>query len=407
MRVAKHIRVLDGARRGAVYDLAAGRCWPASAAEMAILRALAVGRNPLTDTGTLIRMRQRNWIEPGAPIRQDLDITIPPADPQPAKFAQVWLEVTNSCNLKCRHCYAHSGPAADRSNELSREEWRTLVDQVIDHGVRTLTFIGGEPTIRIDLVDALAAHVRARSPEIRLTMTSNLAIARVTETTLDVVQRHGIEFHTTIYGMEPAAHDRMTLQKGSWVVTMDAIDRCLARGIPIHVTLFLDKPGANAIETHEAWLRQQGISRFSIRTPIRAGRAESQEWAVRRKINTLPGIFEFSEHFWQTAKSGHNCYQDHLTVQPDGSSAPCIMTRDVTYGNIAKDGLDSVLASETFRHFAALSKDKITGCRDCEFRYACFDCRPAAMAGGKELHRKPDCGYDPGSELGAQLEQSV
>jgi radical SAM protein with 4Fe4S-binding SPASM domain len=403
MRVCSHIKVLDGARRGAVYDLRAKQCWPASEVELAGLRRLAAGQNPPLDTRTLVLMRQRNWIEAGAPVRHDLTLTVPRRDSQPQRLAQVWLEVTNSCNLKCRHCYAHSGPESDRSAELSLEEWRRVVDDAIDYGVEVLTFIGGEPTIRIDLVDDLAAHARSRSPDIVLTMYSNLAIGKVTERTLDVVERHGIQFHTTIYGMDAATHDGMTLRPGSWAVTMDAIERCLARGIGIRVALFVDMTATESVEAHKAWLRQRGISDYSIRPPIRTGRGESQEWESRCNTNKLPGVFDYSEHQWEVGRSGHNCYHDHMTIMPDGNSAPCIMTRDATYGNVARDGIASVLASDTYRQFASLSKDAITGCKDCEFRYACFDCRPAAMSASGDLLRKPDCGYDPRLDLGAPL----
>ena len=46
---------------------------------------------------------------------------------------------------------------------------------------------------------------------------------------------------------------------------------------------------------------------------------------------------------------------------------------------------------ENIRH---LSKDHIEGCKDCEYRYACYDCRPDSN--GADKYAKPwNCSYDP------------
>ena len=60
-----------------------------------------------------------------------------------------------------------------------------------------------------------------------------------------------------------------------------------------------------------------------------------------------------------------------------------------------------MLSSQEFTEMSRLSKDRIPGCKDCEFRYACFDCRPDAMEGSSDYLSKPKCGYDPRVELGA------
>ena len=33
------------------------------------------------------------------------------------------------------------------------------------------------------------------------------------------------------------------------------------------------------------------------------------------------------------------------------------------------------LSEKPYADLAKMSKDRIEGCRDCEFRYACYDCR--------------------------------
>ena len=53
------------------------------------------------------------------------------------------------------------------------------------------------------------------------------------------------------------------------------------------------------------------------------------------------------------------------------------------------------LGGTGFKEKWGISKDHISVCRDCEFRYACSDCR-AYLENPEDAFSKPlKCGYDP------------
>ena len=64
---------------------------------------------------------------------------------------------TSRCNLFCRHCYRESGPGTDTSGELSTREGRDLIAAVARAGFRLLILSGGEPLLREDILDLVAA----------------------------------------------------------------------------------------------------------------------------------------------------------------------------------------------------------------------------------------------------------
>ena len=70
-------------------------------------------------------------------------------------------------------------------------------------------------------------------------------------------------------------------------------------------------------------------------------------------------------------------------------------------GNLlASKELAPILRSSALRRIWSATKDQVMVCRDCEYRYVCFDCRPLseASAGGKAdyLHAPyPRCTYNP------------
>ena len=70
----------------------------------------------------------------------------------------VW-NVTQRCNLRCRHCYAAGTP--DAARELTTAECLRAIDGFADFGCPVVLFSGGEPFMRPDLLE-LAAHARGR-----------------------------------------------------------------------------------------------------------------------------------------------------------------------------------------------------------------------------------------------------
>ena len=81
-------------------------------------------------------------------------------DVSPERFhlsapAIAFLEVTNLCNLACKHCYAHSSPQAKRPNELSLAEIKALLDEWDESGVLQVFLTGGEVFTHPDAVEII------------------------------------------------------------------------------------------------------------------------------------------------------------------------------------------------------------------------------------------------------------
>lgn len=59
-----------------------------------------------------------------------------------------------NCNQKCLHCYAGEQDLAI-VKELTTEGWKDIIDKCRDACIPQLTFTGGEPTLRSDLVELI------------------------------------------------------------------------------------------------------------------------------------------------------------------------------------------------------------------------------------------------------------
>lgn len=101
---------------------------------------IARGKKPRFDIGYLdLKHYAKNM---SAPHRMDLMIS-------PMMKNNHW-----HCNNKCLHCYA-SGEEFANFEEISTADWKTIIDKLRLAKVPQITFTGGEPTLRDDLVELI------------------------------------------------------------------------------------------------------------------------------------------------------------------------------------------------------------------------------------------------------------
>ena len=62
----------------------------------------------------------------------------------------VW-NMTQRCNLKCVHCYAHA-IEVDGSDDISTDQAKTMIDDLAAYGAPVMLFSGGEPLVRRGVV---------------------------------------------------------------------------------------------------------------------------------------------------------------------------------------------------------------------------------------------------------------
>jgi radical SAM protein with 4Fe4S-binding SPASM domain len=79
----------------------------------------------------------------------------------------------------------------------------------------------------------------------------------------------------------------------------------------------------------------------------------------------------------------------------DGSIKNC-PSASVVYGNIYKDSvLEIVQAGAGFQNVWKIAKSGIAGCKVCEHRYICTDCRVFTENPADNYSKPAKCKYDP------------
>lgn len=155
---------------------------------MESLIAIAQGQEPPVEVGTLSLGDYAPYMS--APHRMDLMVSAMTQD-------GAW-----HCNQKCLHCYAAGQPMGE-SRELTTAQWKEALERLRHANIPQVTFTGGEPTLRADLVELVEAaqwFVTRLNTNGRL-LTPELC-RRLYEASLDSVQ-------VTLYSADAAVHNTL------------------------------------------------------------------------------------------------------------------------------------------------------------------------------------------------------
>jgi AdoMet-dependent heme synthase len=160
----------------------------------------------------------------------------------------VLFEVTHRCNLGCEHCYLTEGPVGrpkPRSDELSLDEIRTILDDLADAGTLFLTLSGGEVFMRRDFL-SIVGTARERGFSVTVFTTGTLLTPEVAS---ELAELHPLSVEVSIYSARPAVHDRVTRIPGSHARSLRALRLLRERGVVILIKSPL--MSVNSDELHE------------------------------------------------------------------------------------------------------------------------------------------------------------
>jgi radical SAM protein with 4Fe4S-binding SPASM domain len=148
-----------------------------------------------------------------------------------------YLLVTGRCNLACDGCYATLELAGrhTKQGELTLEQYSRLVRQLWEIGVRVFDISGGEPMLRLDLVEICTA-IRAL-PDTRIWLVSNGTLVRG-----DLLMRLGplVErLAISLDAADAALHDRLRGRPGAFDRSLAALRQAQGAGFAQRAINFL------------------------------------------------------------------------------------------------------------------------------------------------------------------------
>jgi len=199
-----------------------------------------------------------------------------PARRQLRDYAQtpmnVYWEMTQACNLACRHCRAEAIPRP-HPRELTLEEGLDFVKQISEFGapMPQLILTGGDPLLRRGLFTLID---EARRLGIGVSITP-AATSALTIGVLTKLKNHGVEgVGLSLDGSTAERHDSIRGVPGTFDRTLEAMRWVGELEMPLQVNTLVSAETAPDLPAIYELLKQFRIARWSLFFLISVGRGK-------------------------------------------------------------------------------------------------------------------------------------
>ncbi len=401
-RLQKYCHLVPGANRGAIYNLQTGKVFSINKGAVHLLSQCEhTAVEDILAPETEKSKPYLNFLDQiSAMGLGSLYLDTPPETPaeplpdQSPTLEFIWLELTSRCNNQCQHCYASSGPAVT-DDGVPHERWLALITEARQEGATGLQLIGGEPLLYPRWKE-LVQRAHSEGYEV-IEIFTNATL--IDDADIAFFQQYNVCIATTIYADNAATHDLVTKHEGSFAKTMSAVEKILAADIPLRVAAIIMKANEHEVDNIIKLCTDLGVYTAPPDVVRPTGRGDDHE--ILPESYTRPPIkppFFTDPESFAKARKYHTCLAGRLAVPSTGEIIPCIFARSQVCGNILTASLKDVLHGQKVQNIWQTTKDQVAKCRDCEYRYACTDCRPHAQGsdpGKKWLACTKGCAYNP------------
>ncbi len=328
--------------------------------------------------------------------------------PSVAEYSlNVWLHVTNGCNLGCFYCYIpqlqkHVGTKDGARTDLALDSgtMAVIADRLeaycLAHNLQRLhiKFAGGEPTLAIKQINEFCNRMRSRVAGFRTTFGILTNGVFDPEEVIPVLQRHNFKVSISIDGLQ-RNHDAIRYlrsdgrRRGTWDMIYSNVARLLESGLRPYFLYTITKKNLNDVHEFASFAAQRGCGfRLSLE---RANR--TVEIGYQRKVADELGRFytqfateapldirfdrdaRFSE--WSIDKKKHiacSTCRGYVAIRQDGQVASCQMRLDEPFGDLLSNDLAEIVERFARDPRTVLLRDperKLGACTQCEYRFTC------------------------------------
>ncbi|MET0515151.1 MAG: radical SAM protein [Nitrospiraceae bacterium] len=239
------------------------------------------------------------------------------------------FELTYGCNLRCLHCYNPTHRMLP--HELTTAEICSILDQIADLGVLNVTFTGGEPAVRPDIVPILR-HARARGLLLQLLTNAT----RITSSFAMILREVGVsQINVSIYGATASTYERMTAIPGSYALFLQGI-RCLAAfRLPVMVRMAVTTINQKEIDACRTLVEDHGFKfQYCLdmmprtdgdRTPLTYRLSPADKHRIDRTLLSLPVDRVVEDHCRSSSSFiACACGKSRFAITPYGEMNLCV-----------------------------------------------------------------------------------
>lgn len=342
-------------------------------------------------------------------IRKDFSPSIQRADSTTQEFLEqhfkgkphltsFQIELTSKCNERCVHCYI---PHEYKLYNIEDRLYYSVLEQLADMGVLSVTLSGGEPMMHPHFKDFLNA---AKKYDFYVTVLSNLTL--LDDEMISIMKEGNISsVQVSLYSMIPEHHDAITKLNGSFEKTKNAILKLIENDIPVQVSCPTMKGNKDDYADVLNWCHEHKIrahtdyimmAKYNHQTDNLANRLSIQEVGnviksvvdgdidYQRVIASPDFIKHCNEYQFNGERRLCGVGISKCCMVANGNVYPCPGWQEMILGNLNDNSLEEIWnSSEKIKWLRGLKMKDLGNGECCKCDKAAF-CAPCMVRNANE-----------------------
>ncbi|MBX9590103.1 MAG: radical SAM protein [Hyphomonadaceae bacterium] len=312
------------------------------------------------------------------------------------------IELTDYCNIMCRHCYRDSSPM--RTSFIPTDKLLSWLEEFRQVGIGVVELTGGEPTSH----PAFGSFLQRCGELFQITaVISNGTLW--TDELLDIPAKFKdrIFIQIDLDGSNAESHDFLR-GAGVFAKATQTIRQLADRGVKCRVAMSVHGRNAHEIMDTARLAKSLGAFWFGFAPVMQLGRGHHAppllpehghhlKHAQEALASELPGFYFAANDLMQSlSKPGENCGAGWrgIVVGPDGRVRACLTHRVeyMDFGKLDDIGLDGVLKAIPGEALRSVPSPNLMDCAGCMHLVFCAGCAARAMQ-AIEFHRGKNDGF--------------
>ncbi|HNR43962.1 MAG TPA: radical SAM protein [Methanofastidiosum sp.] len=294
----------------------------------------------------------------------------------------LYIYLTNKCNLNCPQCYMYTNTKRNISKELDLDPLFNIINDFKECGGTNITFSGGEPSLRNDLVAILK---KSKNKGIKNTVLTNGTYWK--DEMIEEAAKYIDELQISIDGYDEESNSK-TRGQGNFSKAFETLDKFYVMGTKVSIAVTPLYENIDLfIKRYEKFAKENILKKYDEKVMIRfsleliKGRnvelTQKQNDEYYEKLKELANKL-YPNFYINAFACGHynnlitrNCGYGEITINSNGDIYFCNRIYEIKkYNNINEVDFEELFSlSNSIKEITSV--DNIEPCRHCELKYIC------------------------------------
>jgi MoaA/NifB/PqqE/SkfB family radical SAM enzyme len=251
--------------------------------------------------------------------------------------------LTHRCQCRCVHCYSETDDRVPREEELTTAEVISVMKQAVEIGCTEVSFTGGEPLLREDLLELIGA-----ARKLHLVSKINTNGIRLDRDRVADLKKAGLGWcSVSIDSSRPERHDELRRYPGCFERAVEGLKELRRQGVPASITTYTPRKIIQNGDLREIIGLGHKLDVETVRVlfPVPMGnyREALDEVLSLREREMVREYLSDPIVTMESPNEKTRCLAaaSKLNILPAGEVTPCVFI-PAPYGNVRKENLKSI-----------------------------------------------------------------